>query len=195
MFGVFSPRHGRPKFLLIPRGIVFAGLVAWFAGLVAWVGCGDPVADAAVSALGPEAADVPPGPKHRPGQPCVVCHGPSGDAKPAFSLAGTLYREKGNPVVLGHADVTVTDAGGRKFVARSNCAGNFYVASDQFAPVAPFWVSVSYLAETIDMESPVYREGSCAACHREPAGSLSAGAVFLTESDRAKLIPVVPCVD
>jgi hypothetical protein len=173
---------------MVPQGIVIAGLAAV-------IGCGDPVADAAVLALGGEAPDVPPGPRHRPGQPCLVCHGPSGAAKSAFSLAGTLYREKDKPEVLGHADITVTDATGRKVVARSNCAGNFYVDSAQFIPQAPFWISVSYLAETIDMESPVYREGSCAGCHREPAGALSAGAVFLIESDRAKLVPQLPCVE
>jgi hypothetical protein len=164
-------------------------------GLAALLGCGDPVADAAVSALGPEAPGVPPGPNHRPGQPCLVCHGPSGAATSAFSLAGTLYREKGKPEVLGHADVTVTDALGRKFVARSNCGGNFYVGAAAFTPQAPFWISVAYLAETIEMESPVYREGSCATCHREPVGPLSAGAVFLAEADRATLIPQLPCVE
>jgi hypothetical protein len=185
VFGVFSPRHGRSRFLLFPCGILAGGLL----------GCGDPAADAAVSALGPETPGVPPGPKHRPGQPCLVCHGPSGAARSPFSLAGTLYREKGKPAVLGRADVAVTEATGRKFVVRSNCAGNFYVSPVDFTPRAPFWVSVTYLAETIDMESPVYREGSCASCHHEPAGALSAGAVFLVEPDRAKLIPVVPCTD
>lgn len=185
VFGVFLPRHGWSRFLLIPCGIIGAGLI----------GCGDPVADAAVSALGAEAPGVPPGPKHRPGQPCVVCHGPSGAARPAFSFAGTVYREKGKPTALGRADVTISDAAGRKFVARSNCAGNFYVDAAQFTPQPPFWVSVTFLAETIEMESPVFREGSCAACHHEPAGALSAGAVFLVESDRAKYLPVLPCLE
>jgi mono/diheme cytochrome c family protein len=156
--------------------------------------CGDPVADAAVAALGSEAPGVPPGPEHRPGQPCVVCHGASGVARPAFSLAGTIYRMKGEAAVLADAEVVITDGSGRSHTARSNCAGNFYVQPSEFSPVAPTWVTVKFAGQSIQMESPIFREGSCAACHGERLGPQSAGAVFLTDEPQvAAQLPGTTC--
>jgi hypothetical protein len=58
----------------------------------------------------------------------------------------------------------------------------------------PFWVTMRHGALTIDMESPVYREGSCATCHTEPAGPASAGAVYMTdEPDEAAMLPITTC--
>ena len=69
--------RARKNLLLIAAGAVFA--------------CGDPTHDRAVEVLGGEAPGVPEGPLHRPGQPCVTCHGDSGPASGEFSLAGTVY--------------------------------------------------------------------------------------------------------
>jgi hypothetical protein len=64
---------------------------AWaFALGLAAVGCDDPVHDDAVTALGGEDPNVPIGALHRPGQPCLVCHGGSGPAALAFSVGGTV---------------------------------------------------------------------------------------------------------
>jgi hypothetical protein len=172
------------------QGALLVGLA------VVALACGDPVQDAAVAALGGESAGVPVGPNHRPGQPCNVCHTPGGVGKPAFTVAGTIYREKGRPAVLGNVDVLLTDATGRSKTLRSNCAGNFYVEAEQFTPQSPFWVSLAYAGQRIDMESPIFREGSCAGCHSEPASPRSAGAVFMTdEPEKAALFPSSPCVD
>jgi hypothetical protein len=159
-------------------------------------GCGDPVRDMLADSLGPEAAELRPGPEHRPGQPCLACHTDGGRAKPSFAIAGTTYREKGSTQVLGHVDVTLIDADGKTRRVRSNCAGNFYVMAGEIALREPFWVKLDFLGRTIDMESPVYREGSCAACHSEPAGPASAGAVFMTDdADVAVEIGRAPCRD
>jgi hypothetical protein len=152
------------------------------------------VQDARVASLGPEAPGVPVGPNHRPGQPCLACHRDGGDAKPAFAMAGTIYREKGALLALGNVDVELTDAGGRKHVARSNCVGNFYIDPAAFTPTYPVWVTLRSGAHSIDMDSPIYREGSCATCHSDPAGPTSAGPVYLTdEPDKAQMFTPTPC--
>src|ERR1700683_3328645 len=71
----------------IPDGSV--RLVGWvgLAMLVGalMVGC-NPVLDDAIADLGPEKPGVHPGPLHRPGQPCLLCHdGALGDPQ-AFSV-------------------------------------------------------------------------------------------------------------
>lgn len=155
--------------------IVMAALILGLSG------CGDPVRDALADSLGPEMPGVRPGPDHRPGQPCLACHVDGGRAKPAFAIAGTTYRAKGAPDPLGHVDVTMVDSAGKTLRARSNCAGNFYLPPAEFSLREPFWVTMDFGGETIDMESPVFREGSCATCHSEPLGPTSAGAVFMSD--------------
>jgi hypothetical protein len=167
-----------------------------FAAILLVAGCGDPVRDAIADSLGPEANGVRPGPDHRPGQPCLACHTGGGRAHPSFAIAGTTYREKGAAAVLGHVTVTMTDADGKVVHARSNCAGNFYLTVDEVALREPFWVTLAFNGRSIDMESPVYREGACATCHVEPVGPASAGAVFMTDDpNEAATIGEVPCRD
>ena len=57
----------------------------------ALLGCNDATHDEEVAALGAEDPAVPPGPDHRPGQPCLTCHGGIGPAKQQFSIGGTVY--------------------------------------------------------------------------------------------------------
>jgi hypothetical protein len=156
--------------------------------------CSDPTEQAAIAALGPEPAGARPGPLHRPGQPCVTCHGASGAAEPAFALAGTIYREKGKLQPLADVDVLVVDGAGRTLSARSNCAGNFWMDARQLPLVPPLWVTLRHGQMTIDMESPFFREGSCAACHSEPLGPTSAGAIYMTDDpEKALLLPETTC--
>src|SRR5262245_6092986 len=89
------------------------------------LGCGDPVKDLAVDALGPEAPGVPEGPLHRPGQPCLVCHD-GGEAR-AFAMAGTVYLAPDSDLPAPGASVHMADAWGGSAVALANCAGNFFV--------------------------------------------------------------------
>ena len=69
--------------------------------------CTDPVRDQQIERLGGEDPRVPPGPEHRPGQPCVLCHsdgGPASDLK--FAIAGTIF-ETSSPESNGAEGVKV----------------------------------------------------------------------------------------
>jgi len=158
------------------RGFVLACLA-----LIA--GCSDPVNDDARSALGGEKPGVPKGPLHRPGQPCLACHGEAGDA-PLFSLAGTVYQTEGGSTPLADALVKMIDSKGRVYKAATNCAGNFFVMRNDYDPAFPVWVKVAFgqfggSPFEHEMGTPIYREGSCAKCHSHPPGPTSAGRVFL----------------
>lgn len=152
----------------MPRSLPFLLLF----GLVA---CGDPTHDDAVAALGPEKPGVPVGPLHRPGQPCLVCHGSQGPSDAEFSVAGTIYKYEETTEPLVNAWVTLTDRNGKTHATGTNCAGNFFVMKTDFDPAFPFFTSVIFGSSTAEMSTPVYREGSCAGCHSDPKGPESFG--------------------
>jgi hypothetical protein len=154
--------------------------------------CGDPVPDGAVAALGPEDPTVPPGPSHRPGQPCVVCHQVGGKAS-AFGLAGTVYADATSRKPLGGVSVIILDAANAEYTSSTNCAGNFYIRPEQFTPAYPIWVTLRAGRVQRDMASPAYREGSCAACHTDPTGPASAGHVYLIDDPTTQTAPPSNC--
>lgn len=141
--------------------------------------CGDPTHDAQVQALGAEAPGVSPGPNHRPGQPCVLCHGEAGPATPIFSIAGTVYAVQGQKAPAVAAAVLIEDVAGVAFNATTNEVGNFYITPDQWSPTFPTKVTVMLGPNTQLMTSHVGRDGSCAACHVDPASTTSPGPVFV----------------
>jgi hypothetical protein len=146
------------------------------------VGCADPVREQAVAALGGEDPGVEPGPLHRPGQPCLVCHDAAGPS--VFSLAGTVYARPEGRVPVAKVTVELIDADGQAFKAVTNCAGNFLVRPEDYTPRYPLWVTLAVGDQKIDMESPVFRDGSCASCHGDPKGPASAGhAYFLLDEN------------
>jgi hypothetical protein len=111
-------------------------------GLVALVACADPIHDAEVAALGPEAAGVSPGPMHRPGQPCLVCHGGEGPGNPTFVTAGTVYASQYTPGTTVYAplvggSVHLVDTHDLGHDVATNSVGNFYVTTDQWDPTFP----------------------------------------------------------
>ena len=73
-----------------------------FALAFAALGCGNRAIDERIAALGDEAPDVPPSEFHRPGQPCLLCHGEYLREGPIMTVAGTIYafpaRDKPLPV-------------------------------------------------------------------------------------------------
>jgi hypothetical protein len=152
--------------------------------LGAMVGCGDPAIDQPVLALGPEDPTVAPGPLHRPGQPCVLCHSQAG-GESVFSLAGTVYVDATSLKPIDDVRVLIVDARSRRFVATTNCAGNFLVRDTDFVPDFPVWLGLQRGETVRDMDTPVYREGSCAGCHVDPKSPSSAGHVFLIEATEA----------
>ena len=163
------------------------------AGAIA-AGCADPVRDDALDELGPEADGVPAGPMHRAGQRCVgPCHDGTGPGAWVFSLAGTVYGVKGHDDPLVGARVVIEDAQKRRYKTGTNCAGNFFIQADDFTPEYPIWVAIRYGDLVQPMTSRIYREGSCAFCHSDPAGRSSAGRVFLFEEAPAGGLPKQEC--
>ena len=155
------------------------GLVLATALLAA--GCADPTQEARIAALGPEDPLLRPGPLHRPGQPCLVCH--DGGAASLFSAGGTIYRDRQGATPAADATVLLVDAAHTAIAVKTNCAGNFFVPARSFAPTMPLWASLRLGEERIDMESPMHKDGDCAACHGDPAGPTSAGPVFVFDGD------------
>ena len=154
-----------------PRlALVCLGLVAPLAG-----GCEDPVLAERIAALGPEDPAVPPGPLHRPGQPCLVCHGSGHGSGPGsgpgsgasrLSVAGTVFRTPDSRRPIGGVEVRLIDASRRWFIAHTNCTGNFAVTPGEYEPVMPLWVSLSGQGLHIDMESAMNKDGDCGTCHQ-----------------------------
>lgn len=156
------------------RTFVLAGALATLTA----AGCSDPVVDDAIDALGPEAPGVPQGPLHRAGQPCVLCHSSGGPGELEMSFGGTVYQYPGDPRPLAGAFVDFIDSKGATYTTGTNCAGNFFVQPADYSPHFPVWITLRYGGIPVEMSSPIFREGSCAACHVEPKGVDSAGQVY-----------------
>ena len=140
--------------------------------------CADPEHTDAVDALGPEAPGVAPGPLHRPGQPCLTCHGGKGPGHVEFSIAGTLYKYADTAEPLANAIVRLQDHSGLRTFTGTNCAGNFFVQKTDFALAFPVWTRIEFGGSTLDMSTPIFAEGSCAHCHFDPPGESSVGRVY-----------------
>jgi hypothetical protein len=174
---------------MAPRRILFACLVAVLPA------CGsDPVHSHLVDSLGGEAPGVPKGPLHRPGQPCGACHGNLGPADSIFSLAGTIYQDA-TPMSkpLADAKIQFVDSNGKTFETAANCVGNFFVMDDDYHPAWPVWVNLVYgivggMPYSKPMESPIYREASCAMCHVGSGSGDTVTKVYLTDMP----LPVPP---
>jgi hypothetical protein len=134
--------------------------------LAAPVACMDPVHDDAVNALGGEAPGVRPGPLHRPGQPCVTCHGGEGPGNAEFSLAGTVYLLQYEEVLAPNVTVLIEDVDGVAGTVTTNEVGSFWINADTWRPKYPLQLSVQYLKLTSRMNGTVGRAGSCADCHQ-----------------------------
>jgi len=143
----------------------------------------DPVREAKIAALGGEVHGVHAGPLHRPGQPCGLCHSAEGPAEDAFSLAGTVYQTAAALDPLDGATVRFIDATGAQFAVRTNCAGNFFVPVEDWAPAWPVWLKIEHDGKKQEMRSAVFRETSCGACHVDPASPSTVGHLYLTEQD------------
>jgi hypothetical protein len=154
--------------------------------------CGDPVRERAVDELGPETPGVPEGPLHRPGQPCLLCHSDAGGESP-FSLAGTVYLDAATATPIDGVEVHIVDSSGNKFSTVTNCAGNFIAWPADYSPDFPCWVSLRSGNVYREMSSAIYRDGSCAGCHRDPRGPSSAGHVFLIDDPMIEQAPVSKC--
>jgi hypothetical protein len=163
----------------------------------------DPVHDAEVDALGPEAPGVPKGPYHRAGQPCGVCHSGRGPAHTVFSVAGTVfafaYAADAGLEGVGGVAVNVQDDLGSPCLAMTNCVGNFYMQPNASInpcdPEFPVWVGVApspTSQNTQWMTGHVGRDSSCAGCHSDPSTPSSPGHVYFGTTADAGSCPVNP---
>ncbi len=160
------------------RSMAFAACVA-LAGLASLAACVDATHDEQVQSLGGEAPGVEPGPLHRPGQPCLTCHGGLGPASHQFSVAGTVVVVRGGNDPAVGAQVQVEDITGSFFTATTNAAGNFFVGFEVWQPTYPTQLQVSLGSLSQQMNTHVGREGSCAGCHTSPQGPTSPGSVYV----------------
>jgi hypothetical protein len=152
-----------------PRSLA---VVAVMLGGAASASCIDPVHSDDVAALGGEVSGVREGPTHRPGQPCLVCHGGKGPGSPEFELAGTIYEFRDVPSggVEG-VEVRITDVTGKVVTLQSNRAGNFYREKDRQTLYYPLNVELNDSRITDapvgvkKMLTPIGRNGACAFCH------------------------------
>lgn len=164
--------------------------------LVALVGCDNPVPDARIELLGPEDPSVPQSDIHRPGQPCLLCHGVYKGAEPEMSVAGTVYGyafdtgdSKADPVPVKDVIIELSDSFGNTppTPPKTNCAGNFYLTKDEWNPSFPLRVAIRYPVpgdedgERVSMGTRISREGSCGSCHAGPPNQGSPGWVFCTQ--------------
>jgi hypothetical protein len=162
-----------------------------------------------VTALGPENPNIPPGPTHRAGQPCLTCHGGLGPANATFVTAGTVYvaASSTDAGALNNGTVELTDSTGSMYPATTNDAGNFYVTTDEWAPIFPlggvpgdagFAVTPHVISilpapscaagtppaacpKVATMATAIGRGGiyaSCAYCHFDPIGPTSPGHIY-----------------
>lgn len=158
-----------------PMSSLVVGLGALVVAIHA--GCTDPVRDQQIEALGPEAAGVPPGEMHRPGQPCLPCHSSGGPAASSpFAVAGTIFKTaKFDSEPASEITVQFVDAnGGAPRVSPvTNEAGNFWVPvadwPDLAFPVRVGLYTDKDAAPTQTMKSLINREGSCNFCHHPTA--------------------------
>jgi len=142
------------------------------------------VHDSAVSALGPEAANIPQGQYHRAGQPCVVCHGSEGPANTQFSIAGTVFfgpATTASPIGVGNVTVQLEDDAQSKFSVTTNCVGNFWITPAAYNPNFPMLAAVGYAGQpNQSMFTQISRAGSCASCHSDPPNYDAVGHVYIT---------------
>jgi hypothetical protein len=122
----------------------------------------------------------------------LLCHGEGGE-EPTFSFAGTVYIDAMSLTPIDDVTVTLIDTFGREFSTTTNCAGNFIVLPSEYPLEGPIWVALRRDEVVRDMETPIYREGSCAGCHEDPAGPASAGHVYLIDDPMVEKAPISRC--
>ena len=155
-------------------------------------GCDSPVNDDRIECLGGEQPEVPPSEFHRPGQPCVTCHGEYAAESPILAVAGTIMSTPFNPVPVEGVLVRLTDAQATVVEKTTNCIGNFQVTADEWTPAFPLRAEIE--CPTGDPDKPIRRfvmgtritrDGSCAGCHIGPPSQYSPGWIYCAESEAA----------
>ncbi len=165
-----------------PLSLVAHGWLVLVAITVGVTACVDESHALQVDALGGEAPGVSRGPLHRPGQPCLVCHGEGGPASTQFVIAGTVFESQGKTDPANGAQVQIEDVMGAFYTATTNEVGNFYITPNQWSPTMPLQVQVSEGKNIEAMDTHIGRAGSCADCHTSTSGPTSAGPVYVVSA-------------
>lgn len=165
---------------------------------VALAACGNPALDDRIDALGDEVPGVEPSAFHRPGQPCVLCHGPYFGAQPELSIGGTIFATDRGRVPVEGAVVRIWDSVGDSRELTTNCIGNFFAKKEDWDPLFPLKVEVEFGLpgkeatdrRLVGMSSRIEREGSCAGCHVDNKSEVSQtqaspGRVYCVEQEQA----------
>lgn len=138
--------------------------------------------------------------EHRPGQPCLLCHGPDhfprAPGEEIFILAGTVYSfvDDLEDDGLSGVDVEITDANERNVTVTTNQSGNFIVSEggdrnrNGWLKISgtlefPLEVRITRDGDERVMRTKILQEGSCARCHGESPDVDSVGRIFLYEED------------
>jgi hypothetical protein len=108
-------------------------------------------------------------------------------------VAGTVYVDADSLTPIDDVRVNLVDSLGGRFSTTTNCAGNFLVRPQEYALNGPVWVGLQRDEVIREMDTPIYRDGSCAGCHADPLGPISAGHVFLIEDPLVEKAPVSRC--
>jgi hypothetical protein len=149
----------------VRRGAPIALLVACLAGCL-----GQTPQDVEADSLPDDGRE---GPTHRPGQPCLLCHG--------FAVAGTVYRYATDTRGLSGVEVELSDDAGHSATAITNSTGNFIFERDPWTPLYPLHVTLRLGGVEKQMRNVVHREGSCGECHKPDKGAASPGRIFLED--------------
>lgn len=108
-------------------------------------------------------------------------------------MAGTVYIDADSLTPIDDVRVDFIDSFGREFSTTTNCAGSFIVRRREYPVGGPIWVSLHRDEVLREMETPIYRDGSCASCHTDPLGAASAGHVFLIDDPEVEKAPISRC--
>lgn len=158
-------------------------------------GCQSPVQDDEIEAWGGEEPGVPPSEFHRPGQPCVLCHGEYQGDEPIISVGGTVFATPTKARPVGGVKVTLIDSDGQVASKTTNCIGNFFFTPDEFTPVFPLRAEIecpipgATTTKRFVMGTRIGRDGSCASCHNGPPAPDSPGWIYCSETDLGYTVP------
>jgi hypothetical protein len=171
------------------------------------VACDNPIVDTKIEALGGESPDTPVGEYHRPGQPCVLCHGEYFGASPRLVIGGTVFRDRQTLQPAEGVRVVLYDAVGDIYEMTTNCNGNFMRETGEKDPQFPLYAEIycpvygpdgtvltddagAPQTKVKSMASWISRDGSCAGCHTLRGRDYdSVGWIVCNEADDTNPIP------
>lgn len=115
----------------------------------------------------------------RPGDNCLQCHSPGGEASEhRFTAAGTVFPSAaaGKSSGVEGAIVRIQRAGGGTIELRTNSAGNFFTSEPLAADPSPV---VEFEGRVAEMGTVAGANGACNRCHTVPPENAAPGRIFV----------------